>query len=305
MENSSQRRTFSYSTTVQLNYEVIGQGTTPIVFLHGFAASLVTWTDIRGLFPPERFRLYLLDLKGFGFSSKPRDERYAPEDQAALVLAFLDGVLLRHTVLVGHSLGGGIALIALLQAVAKGRHDLVDRLILIDCAAYPQRLPKSMRWLRVPLLGWAILHFLPLSLMVRFTFAYVYHDRQTITPERTARYVGCFSRRGIAYVFIETCRLLIPAKYADLSTAARRIAVPTLIIWGKQDRVIPPHFGERLHGNIPGSRLVLIDDCGHIPHEERPLETWAAIREFLERPGLATGDSGLETAKAQKETAET
>jgi pimeloyl-ACP methyl ester carboxylesterase len=289
MENRALRRTFSYSASVQLNYEVVGHGATPIVFLHGFAASLVTWNDIRGFFPPERFRLYLLDLKGFGFSSKPRDGRYAPDDQAAVVSAFLEREKLRQAVLVGHSLGGGIALLVLLQAQAAGWHDLVDRLILIDCAAYPQRLPRSMRWLRVPLLGWGILHLLPFRFMVRYTFAYVYHDRQTVTPERKARYLGCFSPSGIAYVFIRTCRQLTPEKSADLITAIRGITIPTLIVWGRQDRVIPLRCGQRLHKDIPGSRLVLIDDCGHIPHEERPQETWAAIREFLK-----SRDSGFQ-----------
>jgi pimeloyl-ACP methyl ester carboxylesterase len=283
-EKAAERRTFHYSSEVRISYEAVGHGSTPVVFLHGFAAALVTWHDIRGLFPPERFRLYLLDLKGFGFSSKPRDGRYAPEDQADVVTAFLEAEGLRQVVLIGHSLGGGIALLALLRARTAGKADLVDRLILIDCAAYPQRLPKSMRWLRVPFLGWSILHLLPFRFMIRYTFAYVYHSRLTVTPERTARYLGCFGRRGIAYVFIETCRRLTHARCADLATAVKGITIPTLIIWGRQDRVIPLGYGERLHFDIPGSRLVVIEECGHIPHEERPRETWAAIREFLEKP---------------------
>ncbi len=79
-ENPVERHTFHYSAAIRINYEVAGHGATPIVLLHGFAASLITWHDIRGFFPPERFRLYLLDLKGFGFSTKPRDGHYAPED---------------------------------------------------------------------------------------------------------------------------------------------------------------------------------------------------------------------------------
>jgi pimeloyl-ACP methyl ester carboxylesterase len=64
----------------------------------------------------------------------------------------------------------------------------------------------------------------------------------------------------------------------------RAITAPTLIVWGKNDPIIAPDTGIRLHREIPGSRLVLIDNCGHNPHEERPEETFAAISRFLDAP---------------------
>ncbi len=271
------RQSFHYDDNVTISYETEGHGPTPVVFLHGFAAGLITWHDIRTLFPAAGFRLYLLDLKGFGFSSKPRDNRYAPEDQAAIVVSFMEVLKLRHAVLVGHSLGGGIALLALQRADAG----MIDRMILIDCTAYPQRLPRIMRWLRIPLLGRAILHLLPIRFMVAYSLDHVFHDKKAITPDRLARYVTCFGRRGIARVFIETCRRLIPEKYADLAGFYGSIAIPTLIIWGDKDRFITHCFGKRLQSEIPGSRLVVIADCGHNPPEERPAETFAAIADFL------------------------
>lgn len=286
------QHTFPYSPTVQINYEVQGEGPVPFVFVHGFAAALTTWDDIRGMFPAERYRLYLLDLKGFGFSDKPKDGRYRPEDQAAIVLAFLEGLGLRRAVLAGHSLGGGIVLLAALQAAATSRRELIGGLILIDCAAHPQPLPRVMRWLRTPLVGPAILHLLPLRFMVLFTLKHVFHDRAAITPERIARYMGCFGMEGIGHVFIQTCRQLNPAAYAHQATHFRQIDVPTLIIWGSRDRIIAPEHGERLHAEIPGSRLAVIEECGHVPQEERPLETYEAIREFLMTltPPLSEGE---------------
>jgi len=273
-------RTFRYSTSVAINYETAGDGPVPVVFLHGFAAALTTWHDIRGLFPPERFRLYLLDLKGFGFSAKPRDGRYRPEDQADVVAAFLAHEGLSDVVLVGHSLGGGIALLVHLRDREAGGN-AVGRLILIDCAAYPQRLPRIMRWLKRPLLGWSILHLLPLGFMVRFTLEHVFHDPAAITPERMARYAGCFSRRGVDRAFIATCRQLDPDRYGEVAAAYCTIAIPTLVIWGREDRIIRFTLGERLAAAIPGARMVMIDRCGHNPHEEKAAETFAAIGEFL------------------------
>ena len=276
------RREFRYRDDVVISYEVEGAGPTPVVFLHGFAAALTTWDDIRGFFPPARYRLYFLDLKGFGHSSKPHDGAYGPTDQAAVVAAFLADQGLRKTILVGHSLGGGIALLTLLGARAGGKGDLIGGLVLIGCAAYPQRLPPVLRLLRVPVLGWAILHLLPVPFMVKFTLRRLYHDRKAVTPERIARYIDSFGRRGIAHVLIESARHLVPEDLPRIIPAYRDIAVPVLIIWGRHDPMINLQEGIRLHHTVPASRLVVIDACGHIPQEESPVKTYAAIADFLD-----------------------
>lgn len=275
------KRTFHYTPAIRINYEVQGEGTSPVVFIHGFAAALTTWDDIRRLFPPKHFSLYLLDLKGFGFSSKPLDGRYSLQDQAALVLAFLEQLGLSSVTLVGHSLGGGIALLACLAPFSPGTKNPVHRLVLLDCAAYPQKLPWIMGLLRNRLLARSILHLLPLRFIVRFSLESVMHDRSAITRDRITRYLSSFRGEGIDNVFTETCRELAAPGYAGIPPLYRTINVPTLIVWGNEDRLIPPSFGERLHADIPGSRLVVIKDCGHIPQEERPMETYSAILEFL------------------------
>ena len=147
---------FAYSPTVTINFQICGSGPTPVVLLHGFAASLATWHDLRDRFPPDRFRLYLLDLKGHGFSGKPRDNRYGIADQADIVRAFLADRGLSDVVLVGHSMGGAIALRTVLdsRAVVDCR---VSRLILLDAAAYHQPMPRFMRLMEYPLLGSIIL----------------------------------------------------------------------------------------------------------------------------------------------------
>jgi pimeloyl-ACP methyl ester carboxylesterase len=272
---------FRYSDTVLINYETHGCGRRPMIFLHGFAAALTTWHDIIPFFPPEAATLYLVDLKGFGFSSKPDDNQYSVEEQAAIITAFLEHEALVGVVLVGHSLGGGIALLSYFAARTTAKGNLISRLILIACTAYPQRLLPIMRLLRNRRLGWGILHLLPLRLMVYYSLKRAVHDRRALTRERIARYMTCFGREGIAHVFSATCRQLIPERYAEYARLYREITVPTLIIWGRADRIIPPASGERLHNDIPGSRLLVIAGCGHLPQEERPAETYAAIRDFL------------------------
>ena len=276
------RREFCYRDDVVISYEVEGAGPTPVVFLHGFAAALTTWDDIRGFFPPDRFCLYFLDLKGFGRSSKPHDGAYRPADQATVVAAFLADQGLRKIILVGHSLGGGIALLTVLDAQAAGKDDLIDGLVLIDCAAYLRRPPPVFRLLRIPLLGPAILHLLPVSLMVRYVLFRIYHDRNTATPARIARYTEIYDSGESARVLVESARQLIPENYHRIAASYPKITAPVLIVWGKNDPIIPLADGIRLHREIPGSRLAVIDNCGHNPHEEKPEKTYAAIADFLD-----------------------
>jgi len=277
-------KTHTCANGVQLHYRIQGDGPTTLLFLHGFAASSVTWEELRPYFPPDRYRLYLLDLKGAGLSAKPRDGAYRPEDHAALVLDFMEGLQLHDVVLAGHSLGGGIALFAGEMARESGRERLIGRLVLIDAAAYPQRLPRFFAYLRMPVAGSLILHLLPLKVMVRYNLEHVYHAPGQVTEERIKRYSGCFTGRNTAYALIATARQLDPAAYQHRLPDYGKISIPTLIVWGRHDRVIRLPAGERLHREIPGSRLAILD-AGHNPHEERAEACAAAISAFMEEHG--------------------
>ncbi|GAM09562.1 putative hydrolase YugF [Geobacter sp. OR-1] len=261
----------------KLHCEAIGAGPEPLLFLHGFAASSVTWEEISPYFPLDRFRLYLLDLKGSGKSDKPRDNAYSPEDQANLVLNAIEGLGIRNITMIGHSLGGGIALLAWHKGKATCRSALISRLVLIDAAAYPQRFPRFFQWLRKPILGWLLLRLLPLRSMVRYNLRHVYHDPEQVTEARVARYMGCFRGAGTVAAIIATARQVDSLRSIP---DHGQIDVPTLIIWGRYDRVIRLQSGERLHAEIPGSRLVVMD-CGHNPHEEEAAASAAAIIGFI------------------------
>lgn len=281
LPTTSSPQFFRYSADVLIHYQEEGAGPTPVVFLHGFAAALTTWHDLRELFPRDRYRLIFLDLKGFGFSSKPHDAAYAVADQAAIVTAFLDAMGLSGVVLVGHSLGGGVALLVMLGLQQQGKPDLVKQLILLDSAAYPQQLPTLIRLLRLPLLNVLLLLMVPTWLIVRYTLRKAFYNQAAITSERIARYVHCFSRRGIAHALITTARQLVPANFGQITAGYRTITLPTLLIWGRHDRIIRYRHGVVLHEEIADSRLVVIEECGHNPHEERPAECFAIMREFL------------------------
>ncbi len=271
---------FIYDGKVPIHYRTLGHGPLPILFLHGFASSSTTWQDITGYFPADEFTLFLLDLKGFGLSAKPKDGAYSIEDQADMVRAFIFHRGLDSLILVGHSLGGAVALRLCLDAAEGSESSVIEKLVLVDSAAYPQRLPRFFRRLRSPL-GPLFLLLMPVRMIVQGALERVFFDKAAITPERFDRYATYFRGKGKAYALRATVKAVDPEAYADIAESYRLLALPVLIVWGAEDRNVRFNLAQRLHGDIPGSRLKVLEKCGHNPHEERPGETSSAMLDFL------------------------
>ena len=274
-------RFFNYNGSIPIHYQAGGSGPSALVFLHGFAASHTTWRDISPFFPADLFRIFLLDMKGFGLSAKPRDGAYSIEEQAVMVRSFIREQGFSSVTLIGHSLGGGVALRTCMQMQRENDPFTVERLVLIDSAAYPQRLPKFFRRLKIPVVGPLLFRLIPVRIMVRRAMEMVFYDAAAITPERFERYKRYFRGRGLAYTLRATIMCIKPELYANIGEQYRKISVPVLIIWGEQDRIVKLTYGRMLNEDLPGSRLKIIERCGHNPHEERPAETFAAMEAFL------------------------
>lgn len=273
---------FEYSPGINIRYEREGSGPTPILLLHGFAASRTTWDDLRTRFPTGKYTLYLIDLIGFGRSSKPHNGEYGPFEQAATILAFLTEQRISGVVLIGHSYGGTIALLASLTARKAAWLHLIKGVVLIGAPAWPQPLPRFFRYLKAPFLGSFILPLLPNRFIVTRALESVYFDQKLVDDCHIERYADCFRGAGTINALVQTVRQIVPDHWEDFCTEYPRFGAPLLLIWGRHDRVVKLRQGERLRDTIPGSCLKIIEQCGHNPHEEHPDETWRSIQKFLE-----------------------
>jgi pimeloyl-ACP methyl ester carboxylesterase len=263
---------------LELYCETRGAGE-PILLLHGFAASTFFWRRLVDDLSSDH-QVVALDLKGFGQSPKPADERYSLYDQSELVTDFITSNDFRHLTLVGHSMGGGIALAVAMNPAADRR---VDRLVLIDTIAYSQRLPFYIWVLSLPLIGVLAARVLPPRWSVRLVLRTAYFDRSHITEDAVRGYAEPLRSPGAIRALIRTVRLLLQTDVTAFSQRYPSITVPVLIIWGKEDRVVPIDVGRRLHRTIPGSELLTLSNSGHCPPEEQPLETLQAIRKFIRK----------------------
>jgi pimeloyl-ACP methyl ester carboxylesterase len=267
---------------LQLHHETYGEGD-PIIFLHGLGGTLYTWRHLIGPLAPH-YRLILFDLKGAGKSPKPYDDKYSMFDQAELIYRFILQNDLHNVTFVGHSFGGGVALLLALKLTQRDPSRL-SRLILIDTVSYPQKLPGVVRMLRMPLLGRLGLYVIPDKTKVRNLMESVYYDDSKISPEDVEAYAAPLSLPGAKYALRHTARQIIPENIDEITGTYPRIKVPTLIIWGREDKIIPLESGVRLHHAISTSQLVVIERCGHDPPDERPEEVEAAMGKFLANHG--------------------
>lgn len=262
---------YYYTATDYLNYEVAGEGKIPLIFLHGLGASLHSWDDVLPCIPGDMFTSYLIDLKGFGLSSKPRDAHYSIKDNAEIICRFLMDKRLSNFVLVGHSLGGAITLAV---AVRSLTNPLLKpgAIVLIDAAAYKTDPPFFVRLARIPGLG-KLLFLLPSSeFKARFVLKKVIYDQAKITPVLIARYRAFMEAEGYSGVLFKTAAALNSDDYELYVPNYSGIPYPVLVLWGTQDSAIPVSFADQLTLDIPMATIHTIDGCGHNPHEEFPEE---------------------------------
>lgn len=229
-----------------VRYSVAGEGD-PVVLVHGLSGSTRWWSrNVPAL--AERYRVHLVNLPGFG-TVRPPSRRFVLAEAASWLLAWIEAVGLESGVhLVGHSMGGYLSL-----RLAARRPQVVRKLVLVDPAGVPSG--RGM-------LG----HLVPLLLAARYA-----------TPAflpvlaRDALYAG-------PATLLRASRDLLAE---DVRGDLRRVEAPALLIWGKNDTLIPPSAGELMRAEIPDSRLLVIEGAGHNPMFDRPREFDRALLAFL------------------------
>ncbi|MFZ6656332.1 alpha/beta fold hydrolase [Undibacterium sp. TJN19] len=246
----------------------------PLVLIHGTSASLHTWEGWVGALKNQH-RVITMDIPAFGLTGPNFEADYHSPTYAKFILDLLDRMQVQHFIIGGNSLGGEIA-----WQVAVAAPQRVERLILVDAGGYaftPASIPLGFRIARMSQTEWVMEHTLPRHMMVA-SVKNVYGDPDKVTDALVDRYQAMTLRAGNRHALRQ--------RFAQLDSGAqaqsiKSIRIPTLIIWGGKDRLIPPENAQKFHKDIPGSKLVMFDQLGHVPHEEDPVATVAAVKEFL------------------------
>jgi pimeloyl-ACP methyl ester carboxylesterase len=265
------------SSEINLHLKQYGSGD-PILCVHGLGANIFTWRHFTTPFSQNN-KLILVDLRGFGSSPKPSTPHYSIEEHANDIYEIILREDLKRLTLIGNSLGGGIALLVALKLCELNSARL-SRLVLIDAGAYEEYLPGYLKLMR-SFLGKLVVYLAPSKLAAKFVLRASYYDKDKITSEQINAYAEPIASEGGRYALLQTARYCIPTNSDEIITKLKDITVPTLILWGRQDSVIPLKVGELLAQDLPNSKLEVFENCGHIPQEEKPAETIASISRFM------------------------
>lgn len=259
---------------VHLRDEGLRADAVPVVLLHGTSASLHTWEGWLPALKSEQ-RVISLDLPGFGLTGPMADGDYRMSRYVQFLTAVLDKLGVQKAVLVGNSFGGRLA-----WEMAVAHPARVEKLVLVDAGGYPTpsvSMPIGFRIAQIPVLNKVMEVTLPRS-MVESSVRNVYGSPDKVTPALVDRYYDLTLRAGNRAALAERFR---QAPSGDGFKAIATLKLPTLILWGSRDRLIPPENAEHFHRDIPGSQLVILPGLGHVPHEEDPDATVAAVRRFI------------------------
>lgn len=253
-------------------------GPPPIVLIHGTSASLHTWEGWVKALKGQR-RVISFDLPGFGltgpFTGGYEADNYHGDTYARFVLDLLDALKVKRAVIAGNSLGGEVA-----WRTAAMAPERVAGLVLVDAVGptfTPKAVPLGFLLARVPVLNklgeWA----LPRGMVVEGLHS-VYGDPTRVTEALVDRYYELTLREGNRRALGLRVRQMVAGEHEERIATLK---LPTLILWGGRDRLVPPEVGAEFERRIAGSRRVVFDNLGHVPQEEDPALSVLPVKDFL------------------------
>jgi len=255
------------------NYLEKGEGA-PVVLLHGSGPGVSAHANWAGVIPrlAEHNRIIAPDIAGFGLTELKPDGGYGIKVWVAHLLGILDVLGLERVALVGNSFGGGITL-----AVALRHSERISRMVLLGTPAGDFAMTPGLRR------GW---EYEPSPEAMRELLELFAHDSTLVTDEMVAARYEASARPGAQAAY----RRLIPPPEPDGAetivrgvpeSALRTITVPTLVLHGREDAVVPFELGLRLHRCIPDSQLHCFGRCGHWVQLEQPDRFVRLVSDFL------------------------
>jgi pimeloyl-ACP methyl ester carboxylesterase len=253
------------------HYIEMGSGE-PVILLHGYFYDSLQWSKNLGALAA-RFKVYALDLWGFGYSTRePMDYGYPL--YVRQLLKFLDVLGIEKASLVGQSMGGGTAIL-----FATQRLERVNKLVLVASGGLPNPQSPVMRIAGLPGIG-EFLFGLKGSRRGILKANFIY-DENKLTDEYVEAVTRFQKVKGTTEVMLKVLRKRFWDTLSKEIHTLGKMSLPVLIVWGRQDKSIPVKLARDMHHILKGSRLEIIDQAGHCPNDEQPEVFNRLALEFL------------------------
>jgi pimeloyl-ACP methyl ester carboxylesterase len=245
----------------------------PVILLHGFGASLHTWDEWAGPLAADH-RVIRFDLPGFGLTGADPAGNYTDARGIAVLLALLDWLGLPHATPIGNSMGGRLA-----WAFAAAHPDRVSKLVLISPDGFASPGIAYGKAQKVPALMRVLPYVLPMP-MLRANLVQAYADPARLTEDTVLRTRDMMLAPGVRSAIVARME---QAVLPDPVPLLRRLNMPTLLLWGEKDAMIPFANAQDYLAALPDATLVALPGVGHVPQEEAPQDSLRALRAFLGR----------------------
>jgi len=264
-----------------VTYRTAGEGPV-LLLLHGIANSSQTWENVAPLLS-ERFTLIAPDLLGHGESATPRGD-YSLGAHATGVRDLLTALGIEHATVIGHSLGGGIAMQFAYQFPER-----CERLVLVSSGGLGREVHVLLRAAALPGADYVLPLLTSPHLVGVGRHLGGLLRRARLAPggdvEVLAKGFASLDSDGSRKAFLHTVRAVIEPSGQRVS-AHDRLAlaalIPSLIVWGERDSIIPVEHGAAAHEAMPGSRFEVFEGAGHLPHDEDPDRFADIVTDFCE-----------------------
>ncbi|PLS02497.1 alpha/beta fold hydrolase [Neobacillus cucumis] len=261
MSDNGLKQSYIQVANINLYCEYILNDKPPILLIHGFASSTYTFRRIIPLLQ-KKFSILAVDLPGFGKSEKSTSFVYSFQNYAKLMIECINKFGLANTYIVAHSMGGQIALNMAILAPEK-----INSLILLCSSGYLKPAKKPLIWISYLPFFEKFIHYYIGRKDVQDHLRNVFFNQELINDELIHEFGKPLTEKGFYKALI---RLLRHREGDLLSHQLQNILVPTLLIWGEEDRVVPVEVGHKLVRDLPAAQLITYEKTGHLITEERP-----------------------------------
>lgn len=250
-----------------IRYLEEGNSDLNLILMHGLGGYAERWTNLIPLLS-KKFHIFAPDLLGYGQSDKPSED-YTPELFVRFVFDFIESLGIKNTFMIGTSLGGQIV-----AECASTQNPIIKKIILISPAGIMRKSTPTLD-------AYTMAALYPTKESVKNAYQMMVGPEKQVSEISIERFVTNMSRPNAKMVFLST---LLGLKNApDIYEKLAKISIPTLLIWGREDKLIPFEYSQQFFSSIKKCEFVPMDGCGHSPYVEDPEKLSEFIIKFLSK----------------------
>lgn len=247
----------------KVRYLEEGNSKKTVILVHGLGGSAERWLKVIPLLG-SKYKVIAPDIIGFGYSDKPSTD-YTIEFFAKFLSNFIDSLGLNKAILVGTSLGGQIA------AECAASDDGIEKLVLVAPSG-------AMKHSTPTLDAYMMAALYPNHASAKMAFEMMSHSG-TVDEFTVSDFVKRMSTPNAKLAFISS---VLSVKHSQIHEGLRKIKIPTLLLWGKEDKMIPIQYAQEFLGSIRNCKFLELKEIGHVPHVEHPEMFTESVLEFLD-----------------------